>query len=384
MNYFNQFATEAAYNSAAPSLTLPGVSLVDGVEVKYDQKFNFDPKYLYEDLTTSKVLNGSKRVIGIEVVPALHTPNKKARYMSIKNMSHVDPENGTSAKGNAEWDSENETGNPGTMIPWGNYNEPISDPRLPATGENYPKALDTDEEEITETNPGGLIDSLSSENTGYYIPGDTDELEFLGGEYPFEPAGRYLYNEEGYSVILPYPFLRTGRRNPKFAQSGTWMVEMDGRVNTKALIDRLSGNSWKTGELDLEVGDGSQEGAVIKHPAAVACHRFNAGISGLSGKWYLPAMGELAYLWANIAKINEKLDAIKAADGAVCVGMGDSSEFPCWGDTAETTGLGDWLWSSSVYDDGNAWGLSTDSGTANYYNRHDRGTSLRVRAFFQQ
>lgn len=71
---------------------------------------------------------------------------------------------------------------------------------------------------------------------------------------------------------------------------------------------------WNVGELKINVGSiGSI--STFNHLAASSCYRFNAGVSSTSGKWYLPSMGELGYLLANINKINIKINALGSGMG---------------------------------------------------------------------
>lgn len=347
MEYLNIFEAETNYNSVSPTMTLPGVSLItEGNKVRYNPIFRFNPRYLYSDLSTSKTLDDNKRVIGIEVVPAHHTPNRKARFMSIKNMSYTNPETGTITVGNI-------SSNTGCGIPWGTSDET---PGYIA----YPKPLDLE--------TGGL----SSTGEGSFIPADTNEnLGIIN--YPYEPEGRY-WGGGDISKLLAYPYNREGKRNSLFVQAGTWTEgKMDGKTNTKNLILKLSGDAWKTGDINLNLDE-------TNFPAAISCYRFNAGVSELSGKWYLPSADELAYLWANIGIINTKLSAIKVADEAVCVGMGLSTVYPYYGDT---TGLGATILSSTTSDNSHFWWLSAFGEMSNGAAKNGTDNSTRVRAFIE-
>lgn len=71
--------------------------------------------------------------------------------------------------------------------------------------------------------------------------------------------------------------------------------------------------------------------------------RVNANGQGLTaGKWWLPSLGELMMIYANMRKINYALSLINGAT-----------------QLAET-----WYWSSTEYSATNAWPLDLDTGTA--------------------
>lgn len=76
--------------------------------------------------------------------------------------------------------------------------------------------------------------------------------------------------------------------------------------------------------------------------------RVNANGQGLTaGKWWLPSLGELMMIYANMRKINYALSLINGAT-----------------QLAET-----WYWSSTEYSAAYAWGLFLSSGTASNYTK---------------
>ena len=377
MKYLSKFETRADYIAAkAIEGFRPSTSLVDG-QAKYDPAlFSFNPKYLYSDLSTgtSASAPSGESVIGVEVIPASHTPNRKARYVSLKNMSRG-TKDGEETVETGSVQTGNSDSNLAAMIPWGVSNEDVE---CLTAFENHPKPLKND-----GTHPLNEID-WNSENDGYYAPADTDDL-YGGGEpkapitYPFDWTGIYWTSDEGLNPLLPYPFLPGGERNPMFGQPGTALADMNGFSNTQKLVARVDQSIDITkNDLDCTVGSWGDAGVVRNYPAAVACYRYNAG--DFAGRWYLPALGELAYLWANIAKINAKLAAVAALDStaAVCIGMGDPSKSTYSVDT-----LGHWLWSSSQQGQGNAWSLDSYYGYLDNNSKFSAGDDCRVRAFFQ-
>ena len=79
-----------------------------------------------------------------------------------------------------------------------------------------------------------------------------------------------------------------------------------------------------------------------------AYSRVNANGKGLTaGKWWLPSMGELMMIYANMRKVNYALSLIEGAT-----------------QLAET-----WYWSSTEYGATYAWYLYLNDGHANYYTK---------------
>ena len=87
--------------------------------------------------------------------------------------------------------------------------------------------------------------------------------------------------------------------------------------------------------------------------------RTNANGKGLTaGRWWLPSLGELMMIYANMRKINYALSLIEGAT-----------------QLAET-----WYWSSTEFSAPNAWGLSLYFGNAGYYAYPKATNQGRVRA----
>ena len=81
------------------------------------------------------------------------------------------------------------------------------------------------------------------------------------------------------------------------------------------------------------------------------CHaysRVNANGQGLTaGKWWLPSMGEMMMIYANMTKINYALSLINGA----------------------TKVAEDWYWTSTEYSAADAWGLGLNDGIMTYYTK---------------
>ena len=85
--------------------------------------------------------------------------------------------------------------------------------------------------------------------------------------------------------------------------------------------------------------------------------RANANGKGLTaGKWWLPSLGEMFMIYANMTKINYALSLIKGA----------------------TQLVENWYWTSTERSATNAWGLSLYAGAYLWYT--EAGSTLRVRA----
>ena len=89
--------------------------------------------------------------------------------------------------------------------------------------------------------------------------------------------------------------------------------------------------------------------------------RVNANGKGLTaGKWWLPSMGELMTIYANMRKINYALSLIEGAT-----------------QLAET-----WYWSSTEYSAATAWYLRLDRGGANYFTKATTKVGVRAVSAF--
>lgn len=372
MKHLRKFSNLAAKEAAI--IHRPCVSLIeDTMDIVYDPLYYFNPRYLYTDGSISTTLDSSKTVMGVEVIPASHMSDGKARFVSVKNMSRFagEVETGTTAIGD---DVEN---NGGTSIPWGNLNEDITEMvSYPSTGYK----LKTSEDAITEENTQGLINELSS-NKDVYLATDQD-TGISGNNFPFFPntflpGWTDFIGREYIKIPLPYPFNIDGTRNTMYWNNGEGMAitDMDGNSNTSTLINRIDSSiTWSEGDaLNVTVGVAGQ--VAINHPAAVACRRFHGGKVDTAGKWYLPSAGELGYLMANVAKINAKIEALPSGQG---VRLGVTSK-----SIDDTDTLGYYLWSSTENSKFYAYTLSTlDGGLGNKGTGKDYADyGWRVRAF---
>jgi hypothetical protein len=108
------------------------------------------------------------------------------------------------------------------------------------------------------------------------------------------------------------------------------------------------------------------------YPAACCCRRFST-IGTNPGDWYLPAVGELAYLPVRLKEINLSLIALEKYVSAIRVG-GINSQWP-------SGTYGYWCWSSSEFSSTDARYVSTNSGYVDDLDKSYTNTNNRVRAF---
>ena len=128
--------------------------------------------------------------------------------------------------------------------------------------------------------------------------------------------------------------------------------DLDGKANTETIlaVDNAASTAWQT--ASAITNDGSN---ATVHPAAQCCWRFNPGSTN-QGDWYLPSIGELAFIMPNL---NNLQAAISDVGG---VQLNDDYYY----------------WSSTEYGGSRAWRVDTDLGGVVYYSKYNGNY---VRAF---
>lgn len=127
----------------------------------------------------------------------------------------------------------------------------------------------------------------------------------------------------------------------------------------KTTTDRLTALDDWTGKANTaaQITHTECSGASYAPGFCAQYSRVNANGKGLTaGRWWLPSLGELMMIYANMRKINYALSLIEGAT-----------------QLAET-----WYWSSTEYSATHAWRLYLTSGTANGYSK--AASQGRVRA----
>ena len=127
--------------------------------------------------------------------------------------------------------------------------------------------------------------------------------------------------------------------------------DLDGKANTEKIlaVDNAASTAWQTA---ASITNGT---TATVHPAAQCCWRFNPGSTN-QGDWYLPSIGELAFIMPNF---NDLQTAISDVSG---VQLNDNTDY----------------WSSTVHGGYFAWRVNTYHGDVN---NDDKGSTNYVRAF---
>ena len=128
--------------------------------------------------------------------------------------------------------------------------------------------------------------------------------------------------------------------------------DLDGKANTEKIlaVDNAASTAWQTAETII-----NNDSIATVHPAAQCCWRFNPGSTN-QGDWYLPSIGELAFIMPNFDKLNTAISDV----GGVQLN-GDY-----------------YYWSSTEYDELGAWRVVTGRG---YVSDSGKGDAYYVRAF---
>lgn len=287
----------------------------------------------------------------IVAVPYSHTGDGTVRAMSLRHMSPDDPENGSTSN---------------TRTVWG---------------------ASVDISGITNHTGGAVVSDVAlgdkstlTSATITYLPSDTfTALEVINSDSEY-----YWYSATGEHA--PCPYKADGSLNRQYL--GEWgtngskltnnnLGDMNGASNTEKIIDTLN-KAYLDQTLFAATITNAQTKAVSEgntniFPAAMCCQRYktvlkpntvaydSANDKYTYGDWYLPSAGEVGYTIVSKGRISYTLRRINTA-------------LP--GTVAEW--VNSWLWSSSEFSNGNAWGLNPSNGDVDRYLKLNKG---RVRAF---
>lgn len=214
--------------------------------------------YLFDDGTFGDKLEDGKEVIGVCVIPPYTLPDGDARFMSIRTMSNNYPDTGYDGS---------------TSSCFGGYN--VDTPLQNFTGVIRRKYDDTE-----------------WEITNYSAPIPID-MKIISAQYN------------------PVPNPYTDFQTYSTASIGTdtnALSDFDGKHNTDVLISMSTyPEDWKTSSyINWSYGPGA-------YLAAECCWRFNPGYTK-QGDWYLPAIGELAFIAPNASKIENAFSALNISN----------------------------------------------------------------------
>ena len=329
---------EVHYNPIpSPKDIVGSVAYYDGSTVKFALK---------DDYTSTM---GTP--IGVVVIPKSHMDDGKCRVMSLANMSYKTPETGTLV-GTSNSDAQIA----GANLMWGVYNNDIAELT------NYDKVVTVDG--ATTADYGYLPSDWWVGKSEVVIPDDnTYTFTPINNQVDTETAWYGSDTDENWETLTdsnmcPSPYLADGSKNPLYFTEGQALCDMDGKSNTNILVNLSAIKTQTSGEFS---------NVQANYPAAMACHMYHT--SGTQqGDWYLPAMGELGYLYVRAKKINETLASLGSS---AAVGYGVPTDWNV---------LGSWLWSSSEFSGDRSRSLSND-GTVFDDNKFFTNYDYRVRAF---
>ena len=204
---------------------------------------------------------------------------------------------------------------------------------------------------LTSPNEGGSDTYIYWGGDGSNIQSLTNFRTVVTGDTEAEGTNEYGYvpKNDSYSDTphIPSPIGYFSAYSSTGATS-----DFDGKANTKEIlaVDNAASTAWQTAESITK--DGYTE---TVHPAAQRCWRFNPGSTN-QGDWYLPSMGELAFIMPNF---NDLQTAISDVSG---VQLNDNGGY----------------WSSTEYDVYGAWAVYADTGCVT---SDRKSTSFHARAF---
>jgi len=331
--------------------------------------------YHFSYSSQSAELISGKTPIAIMVAPADHFVDGKARWMSLRNMSLTSPNIGTVTTGNSIiW------GKSGTI-----YNKTLAGtPNLDLeqlVAGNY--KVDPD---LFYDDPINKIGGMTHFPSDQFKAGRRASVWPKNGVIGKSSGKVYYPRDKRYGIFLdknstleanhtaPGLFDRNGALNHDIGV-GQVFTDLDGAANTDVLIALESVEDWATSAtMDNTVKDNH-------FPAACLTRRYRTAGTN-AGDWYLPAIGELAYVGTHIWAINQQIKKITDEDAAAgrtrenvrAVGVGDYSS---------AGKLGYSLWSSSECSAADAWALATYYCYVGFDSKSRKGAYLRVRAFLK-
>jgi len=323
--YLHSFGTKSAHDAVynGDEYHEPWVAYIEVNQlVTYNKVKTKVGDIIYYDGTSLKFTNKDEwsaslgTPVAVVVIPASHMSDGKCRGMSLCNMSYKTPQTGALGTGNANASTN------GTNLTWGVEGTDV------AGLANY-----TNVKTIDGTNDYG------------YFPSDL----FDGGYYSIATDTQ--------KIVSPYN--GDGTQNSAYITAGQALADMDGKANTEVLVNLSA--------IKDTYSSGAFANNTANYPAAFACSLFST-VGTSQGDWYLPAIGELGYLYTRVEKINESLDVLGASSVQVGTVLDDDDSF------------GYWCWSSSEYLTNFAWHLSNE-GYVGLSNKVNNGDDGRVRAF---
>ena len=204
---------------------------------------------------------------------------------------------------------------------------------------------------LTSPNEGGKDTRMYWGGYGSDISSLTNFQTVVTGDTKAEGTNGYGYVPKNGSYSgtshIPSPI----KYFSAYSSSGA-TSDLDGKANTEKIlaVDNAASTAWQTAESIT-----NYDSTATVHPAAQCCWRFNPGSTN-QGDWYLPSMGELAFIMPNY---NDLQTAISDVSG---VQLDDTNGY----------------WSSTEDGGNDAWRVYTGRGNVD---RNPKSIADHVRAF---
>ena len=204
---------------------------------------------------------------------------------------------------------------------------------------------------LTSPNEGGSDTYIWWGGFESDIPSLTNFEEVVTGDTTAEGTNSYGNVPKNGSYVdtphIPSPIDYFSAYSSKGATS-----DLDGKANTEEIlaVDNAASTAWQTAASITNDGE-----TATVHPAAQCCWRFNPGSTN-QGDWYLPSIGELAFIMPNF---NDLQTAISNVSGVQLSGD-------------------DCYRSSTEYNETDAWVVDANGGYVGFY---DKSNDMYVRAF---
>ena len=359
MNWINRFKTEAEFKAQRRFLPCSSVSYIRelmksfiqqdemshtlpvGTIALYNKESNAIEYVYYTNYNATDYPISNYKPIGIVVIPQdFLGEESEARIISLVNMSTTSPEVGSTNYQYIRWGGYAYDGNSWT------YRDVDG---LENLSSKYQQFIGTDGE-------------LSGQQSSWgYLPSD----KFNNFPTIYDRKTGYYYTDGNNQIPSPYNYSWVSRlfgKNKSGADS--FLADIDGVANTDVLIaaETLQ-TTWQTDSAIIHQYNSYDD--VLDYqghfPPALCCRRFHTEGTN-AGEWYLPAVGELAFVMPRWNVIKAAFAAVMAVDSTVAVPLDESYHY----------------WSSSEYSQNYAYYLYTYNG---YVSDSGKNLNNLVRAF---
>ena len=175
---------------------------------------------------------------------------------------------------------------------------------------------------LTSPNAGGSDTSIYWGGYGSDIPTLTNYTTVVTGDTAASGTSStgYVPKNGSYSSTphIPSPIDYFSAYSSTGATS-----DLDGKANTEKIlaVDNAASTAWQTAE---SITNASSTATV--HPAAQCCWRFNPGSTN-QGDWYLPSIGELAFIMPNFNDLQTAINEGSGVQLANNTGYYSSTEY---------------------------------------------------------